>query len=273
MATHRRRRFIAVVALGVAFGLFAGCRGEAGDGAAAGADVVRVAVAANFSAAFEELARDFTAETAIAVRTSVGATGQLYAQIRNGAPYDVFLSADAARPRRLEAEGMAVPGSRTVYAEGRLAVYAPRLAPLPPDPLTLFDGPAIVVAWANERTAPYGAAARAVLEARGRGEVQGARGESVGQVLQFVESGAADIGFVALSQVVGRPSDTWALVPAELHPPLVQEAVILHPGAEHTAAERLVEFLASDRARKTLARRGYEPPRPPPSDSLVIRRP
>jgi molybdate transport system substrate-binding protein len=230
--------------------------------------VVEVAVAANFSATAREIGAAFTAATGYDLRVSVGSTGQLYAQIRLGAPYHVFLAADEERPRLLVAQELAVPGRLRPYALGRLALYAPSLAPLPADPLGVLDRPGLTVAYANPRTAPYGAAARAVLEATGRADVEGARGEGVGQVLQFVESGAADVGFVARSQVVGRPTDTWAEIPDVLHPPIRQEAVLLQRGAGVPGAGAFLDFLDSPAARTRIERAGYALPSPtssPPS--------
>ncbi len=166
-------------------------RGESTEGMRS---LVRAAVAANFATTHEKLVRMFEAETGITVETSLGATGYLYAQIVNGAPYDVFLAADVERPRRLEAEGYAVHGTRFPYALGRLALHAPQW-----DSLRSGDGELRArqyrhLAIANPRTAPYGSAAREVIERWGLWdslEPLIVRGENVGQAFQFVESGAA----------------------------------------------------------------------------------
>lgn len=252
-----RRRIVASTLLPVVVPtLVVGCRGEPR------ASPIEVAVAANFAGVAAALARDFEARTGDSVRIAVGATGGLYAQIVNGAPFHLFLSADAERPRRLEEEGLAVPGTRFVYAVGRLTVYAPRLEPGWETPAVL-SRPELRVAWANPRTAPYGVAAVEALEAWDVAGIEGAVGESVGQVLQFVRSGAADVGFVALAQVLEEAPEAVRLVPPELYAPLRQEAVLLVAGAERADARAFLEFLRSPPAAERIRAGGYEVPEGP----------
>jgi molybdate transport system substrate-binding protein len=224
------------------------------------AGVLRVAVAANFSATQEALARRFREATGLEVEAAVGSTGQLFAQIRNGAPFHVFLSADQERPRQLEIDGLAEPGSRFSYAEGRLVLFGPGLDSVRDGGADLRERPDVRVALANPETAPYGAAAMEVLERLGLVErltPRLARGESVAQAEQFVRSGAAELGFVALAQVVGEPRSSYWIVPREMHTPLLQDAVLLDAGAEHPAARAFLDFLRSDEARRIIDSEGY----------------
>ncbi|HET9982190.1 MAG TPA: molybdate ABC transporter substrate-binding protein [Longimicrobiales bacterium] len=225
--------------------------------------VVHVAVAANFAGVQELLAQRFTRATGYEVRASAGSTGQLYAQARNGAPFDVFLSADAERPRRLELDGLAVPGSRFTYAAGRLALYAPSLD-------TVRGAPELRarrwrhLAIADPKTAPYGAAAQEVLRRLGLAAAVAdrlVRGENIGQTLQFVRSGAAELGFVAYSQVLGEPARRYWLVPRSLHAPVMQDAALLRAGAANPAARAYLRFLRGDEARRIIESHGYDTPR------------
>lgn len=218
-----------------------------------------VAVAANFVSVAEELAELFQERTGTEVRLAVGSTGGLVAQVVAGAPYHVLLAADTLRPAWLEQEGAAVPGSRFPYALGRLAVHVPGRE----DPWTLPDllrEPGLRIAWADPRTAPYGAAARAALDAWGLSDLEGAVGESVGQTWQFVRSGAVDAAFVALAQTIDVPPATVRIVPDSLHPPIRQDAVLLEPGAGVEAAAAFLDFLRSDEARARIQRAGYALP-------------
>lgn len=263
----------AVVALAVGGAVLA-C-GAAPDAAAR---EVRVAVAANFADVHAELAERFSDRTGIAVRTSVGSTGQLYAQIVNGAPFDLFLAADAARPARLEAEGLAIPGSRFTYAEGRLALYAPVRGSTARTE-TMRDGRGALagletlraaadstagrgvrLAIANPRLAPYGEAARQTLAALGLWDVLEGRivvAENVGQAFQFVESGAAELGLVAGSYVVDRPAAVVWPVPEYLYDPIRQDAVRLRIAGDTAAARAYTEYLRGEVARGLIAARGY----------------
>lgn len=239
----------AVVSAGV-------CSGEgARDTSAA---PLEVAVAANFAAVLDDVLPDFEKATGTPVRVSVGSTGSLYAQIHRGAPFDVFLAADADRPRRLEEEGLAVTGSRLVYALGRLVVYAPR-APLGWEVPAALRESGVRVAWANPRTAPYGVAALATLAAWGLTDLEGAVGESVGQTYQYVASGAADFGFLAGSQVSEASEGSFHIVSPQLHPPIVQEALIL-ARSRHPSATDFLSYLASASVRARIRAAGYDVP-------------
>ena len=225
--------------------------------------LVRVAVAANFAATHEELARRFHGATGIAVETSLSSTGQLYAQIRNGAPYDVFLAADVARPRLLEETNAAVPGSRFTYAVGRLVLYAPRWDSLRSGDIELRKREFQHLAIANPLTAPYGTAAQQVLERLDLWhglQDRIVRGESVGQVLQFVHSGAAEVGFVSLSQVISLDATRFWIIPDSMHEPIRQDAVLLRRGDANHAAKAFLDFLQSHAGRQVIANFGYTQP-------------
>ncbi|HTM79138.1 MAG TPA: molybdate ABC transporter substrate-binding protein, partial [Devosia sp.] len=188
------------------------------------AETASVAVAANFTAVAEQLAAEFKAETGNEVMLSFGATGGLYTQISQGAPFDILLAADDTRPAKAVAEGLGVEGSVFTYAIGSLALYSASL--------DVSDGEAALkrafdkLAIADPKTAPYGQAAVETLTALGLYEAVTPKlvtGENISQTLQFVESGNAELGFVAASQVIGKPH-VW-IVPAELHEPIKQDAV------------------------------------------------
>jgi molybdate transport system substrate-binding protein len=221
---------------------------------------VHVAVAANFAAAHDYLVTAFEAGTGHTVVTSTGATGQLYAQIRNGAPFDVFLAADTERPGLLEDEGEAVPGSRFTYAIGRLVLYGPGLDSVRSHGVDLRDPRNRRIAMANPKLAPYGRAAVQTFERLGFTDVVAARlvqGENVAQTYQFVHTGAAELGLVAFSQVYGeRPHRYW-LVPTEYHDPIAQDAVLLRRGATNPAALAYIEFLRGTVARRIIEGFGY----------------
>lgn len=226
--------------------------------ATAPADVVYVAVASNFQPTQEALAKAFTEKTGHTVAATPGATAKLYAQAKNGAPFQVFLSADHEHVDRLCAEGVGVGETRFVYATGKLALYSAR------EPVrdgALLRGDTVKhLAIANPAVAPYGAAAVAALKALGLWDTLApriAQGENIAQAYQFVESGAAEAGFVAWSQVLKVPADRVWLVPQDLYPPLVQEAVLLLPGKDKPAAAAYLDFLKGDAARALITATGY----------------
>lgn len=242
--------------------------GVAGNVAAA-ADTVRVAVAANFAVASDTLAARFTASTGITIVSTIGSTGLLFAQVHNGAPFDVFLAADTVRPAMLEADGAAVPGSRFTYAMGALALYAPRRPAVIDTPAGLTAPSVRHLAIADPALAPYGAAAMQVMS---RWRVADAlaprlvRGESLAQTFQFVSSGAADAGFVALAQVIRMAGARYFVVPDSLHDAIRQDAVLLARARAHAGARRYLDFLRSAEGRSVIASFGYGVP---PTDTTV----
>jgi molybdate transport system substrate-binding protein len=222
---------------------------------------VSVAVAANFADVHAQLAARFSSSTGHRVITSAGSSGQLYAQIMSGAPFEVFLSADTARPAQLERDGLTVAGTRFTYAVGRLALFGPSLDSVRADGEDLRAARFAHVAIANPTTAPYGAAAVQVIARLGLTQALRDRlvqGESIAQTFQFVKSGAAELGFVAWSQVVRERRHRYWLVPAEQHDVIAQDAVLLRRGAANAAARAYIEFLRGDLARRMIAAQGYE---------------
>lgn len=225
---------------------------------------VTVAVASNFTRSAAELAEHFEAETGIAVRLSAGSTGKLYAQILNGAPFDVFLAADAERPIRLEQSGHIVAGARTTYANGALVLWSRSAKDCR---AVLSDEHSGHIALANPETAPYGRAAVEYLTSAGYWDSVSDRavyGENINQTLQFVATGNAVLGLVAKSQKdapqLPEAACVWD-VPASSHSNLEQQAVLLLRAADNDDAWRFYEFLGSEAAREIIGRQGYEVPR------------
>jgi len=226
--------------------------------------VVRVAVAANFARTASEFERLFErARPDVDVELSVGSTGALYAQIVNGAPFDLLLAADRERPAKLVEEGRALLAQP--YAVGRLALVGAELAGVQASTreefVALLRAPHVRnVALANPDTAPYGVAALEVLETlRVRAELEPrlARGLDVGQAHQFAVSGAAEFAFVALSQALAEPSLSHVVVPAQWHSAVAQDAALVSDSA---AARAFLDFIASTEARAVLEANGYAPP-------------
>lgn len=227
---------------------------------AASAESVTVAVASNFLVTARDIAAAFEAETGHEVEIAHGSTGKLFAQIRSGAPFDVFLSADAARPERLAEVGLAV--DVRPYAIGRLAlVHGPEIAPGDLD--EILGRADIRFAIADPAVAPYGAAARDVLRAR-RGDTWDADlvlGESVGQAFTFVVTGNADAGLVALAQPRTYEGEIWVLeIGDSAHQPIRQDAALLTRSADRAEAQAFYEFLRSEIVRLILLDAGYEVP-------------
>jgi len=232
----------------------------------AGAADVQVAVAANFLSTGRTLATRFEADHGDHVLISSGSTGKLYAQISHGAPYDVFLAADAHRPAVLEREGLTVPGSRFTYARGRLVLWSRDPRRIDAQGEVLVQGQLQRIALANPKTAPYGTAARAVLIHLNLWQPYQSRlvrGENVGQTFQFAASGNVGAAFVALSQVRQLPTaqrgSHW-LVPESLYPPIEQQAVLMRRAAGNDAARAFVRFLRSAQARELITAAGYGAP-------------
>ena len=229
-------------------------------GGARAADVVTVAVASNFRSTATQLAHLFFEETGNAVRLSSGSTGKLYTQIVNGAPFDVFLAADAERPALLEGSGVAVNGSRFTYATGSLVLFSTSVADCM---AALRDADAGFVAIANPATSPYGAAARRYLAGAGLWDAVSARavlGENITQAWQFAFTGNAVIGFAARAQLndVARAPKCRLDIPTGAHDPLDQQAVLLNN--DNDTARAFLEFLRSEKSREVIARDGYEVP-------------
>lgn len=231
----------------------------------ADAGEVRVAVAANFTAPLKEIAALFQADTGHTVQASYGATGKFYAQIRNGAPYDVLLAADDATPARMAAEGLAQGPSRFTYAVGRLVLWS--RAPGTVDAKgEVLNGPFGKLAIANPRLAPYGAAAQETLQNLGlwnRVQSRIVMGENISQTLQFADSGAADLAFVARSQTLrdGKPvgGSVW-IVPQTLYAPIRQDAILLAQPQDKAAAVAFMKYLKSAKAVRVIRRFGYALP-------------
>lgn len=221
---------------------------------------VSVAVAANFARPAEKLAAAFTASSGHTVTFSFGATGALYTQIAQGAPFEVFLAADAKRPSQAVSEGLAVKGSVITYAVGKLALFALDID-LSKGEAVLAAGNFQKIAIADPRTAPYGAAAVEVITALGLSgglTPKQVVGENITQALQFVETANAELGFVALSQVIDKPAMQVWRVPEELHAPILQDAVLLKTGETDPAAAAFLAFLQSAEAQAIIATYGYD---------------
>lgn len=222
----------------------------------ASAQDAQVAVAANFTAAAQDLGAAFTTETGSEVAFSFGATGQLYAQITQGAPFDAFFSADAATPARLLDEGFAIEGSDFTYAVGKLVLFS-----TDPDRVTgpeSLEADFIHLAIAEPATAPYGAAAMEVIDTLGLTDALAGRlviGQNISQAYQFVDTANAELGFVALSQVAGREDGSRWVVEENLYAPITQDAVLLN--ADNQTAAAFLDFLASDTARAIIESYGY----------------
>ncbi len=242
-----------------AFALAAFAPAHAGD--------VLVAVAANFAAPMARIASAYTAATGHRVALSSGATGKFYAQIARGAPFDVLLAADEQTPRKLLAEGHGVAGSSFTYAVGSLVLWSAQPGLVDAQGAVLGSPGWRHLSIANPKVAPYGAAAMQVLRARGLEAATAGRivtGESIAQAYQFVATGNAELGFVALSQVLvpdqpGQPvkGSMWR-VPAELHSPIRQDALLLKAGERNPAAVALLAFLQGPAARALIAAHGYD---------------
>jgi len=228
------------------------------------ADEVQVAVAANFTAPIQAIAADFEKDTGHKLVAAYGATGQFYTQIKNGAPFEVLLSADDTTPEKLEKEGDTVKGSRFTYAIGTLALWSAKEGYVDAKGEVLKNNEYQHLSIANPKAAPYGLAATQVLEKLKLTEATKAKiveGQNITQAYQFVSTGNAELGFVALSQIYkdGKVSSGSAwIVPASLHDPIKQDAVILNKGKDNAAAKALVEYLKGPKAAAVIKSYGYE---------------
>lgn len=225
---------------------------------------VTVAVATNFSGPMAQIAPEFEKATGHKAVIAYGATGKFYAQINNGAPFDVLISADEETPMRLEKNGLAIPASRFTYAIGKLVLWSTQPGLVDAKGAVLKRGDFGHLAIANPKTAPYGAAAVEVMDKLNVAtqlESKLVRGENITQTYQFVATGNAELGFVALSQIYKdgqfAPGSHW-MVPSSLYSPLKQDAVLLTRGKGNMAAEALLIYMKSEATRKIMRAYGYE---------------
>lgn len=227
------------------------------------ADEIQVAVASNFAGSMKQIAADFEKASGHKLVVATGATGKFYAQIQNGAPFEALLSADDTTPAKLEQEGLAVAGSSFTYAIGKLVLWSAKPGFVDAKGQVLKQGKFEHLALANPKTAPYGVAA---MEALGQlGLVDALRpkfvqGENIAQAQQFIATGNAELGFVALSQVLEKgkiaSGSAW-IVPDNLHGPIKQDATLLAKGKDKPGPKALLEYLRGKAAQKLIQSSGY----------------
>lgn len=248
---HTHRRLIPALIFAVA-------------GPAAWAAEAQVAVAANFAEPIKAIAAVLEKTTGHTIKVSLGATGAFYTQIKNGAPFDVFLAADDERPAMLEKEGLTAPNTRFTYAVGKLVLWSVDPAKVD-DKGEILKSPQVrKVAFANPKTAPYGAAAVEVMDRLGLADAlkpKLVQGESIGQTFNFVKTGNADIGFVAMSQVLEgdklKEGSMW-VIPQENYGTIRQDAVVLKRGENNEAAIALMKLLQSPNIKDLIRSYGYD---------------
>ncbi|OQX04717.1 MAG: molybdate ABC transporter substrate-binding protein [Thiothrix lacustris] len=232
--------------------------------ASAWAEDVPVAVAANFTKPMEKIAADFEKATGNKAVLSFGATGKFVEQIKNGAPFQILVSADQKSPIKLEKEALAVLGTRYTYAIGKLVLWSAK-------PQFVDDKGTILktnsdfehIAIADPKVAPYGKAAMQVMEKMGVLDTlkpKMVQGESIGQTKEFVASGNAELGFVALSQVIKETTGSSWMIPQDLYSPLYQDVILLKTGESSAAAKALLDYLRSDAALAVIKDYGYDQP-------------
>lgn len=230
------------------------------------ADEVQVAIASNFTAPMQQIAAQFEKDTGHKVVLSFGATGKFYAQIVNGAPFEVFIAADDETPARLEKETQGITGSRFTYAIGKLALWSTSNDTVDARGEVLKTGKFKHLAIANPKTAPYGTAAIETLNKLGLLPTVQSRfvqGENIAQTHQFVNTGNAELGFVALSQIFKEgqiiSGSAW-IIPDKLYEPIRQDALLLAKGKDKPAAIALLAYLKGDKAKVIIKRFGYDLP-------------
>ncbi len=226
---------------------------------------IRVAAAADLQFAMQDIADQFQKKTGTKVDVSYGSSGNFFSQLQNGAPFDLFFSADINYPRKLETAGFAEPGTLYEYAVGRIAIWTPADAKVNVARLgwkTLLDTSVQKISIANPEHAPYGRAAVAALQKAGIYEQVKPKlvyGENISQAAQFVQSGNAQAGIVALSLAVSpgmHDGKRWE-IPADMHPPIEQAAIVLKSAANKDGARAFLEFVKSETGRATLAKYGF----------------
>ena len=228
------------------------------------ADDIYVAVASNFTAVMHRLAEEFEKSSGHQLKISSGSSGKFYAQIKHGAPFDVFFSADQAKPQALENEGLIVANSRFSYAVGALALWSAQPGWVDDQATRLKNNNFNKLALANPKLAPYGAAAVEVLDNLKlvkTTQPKWVKGENIAQTYQFASTGNADIGFVALSQIMHnghiKHGSAW-IIPDQLYSPILQDAVLLKRAANNDAAKALLQFMRSNIAKKIIESYGYK---------------
>lgn len=250
---------------GLAIGLFLAVMLACIGWEAARAEEIQVAVAANFTAPMHKIADEFEKETGHKPLLAFGTVGQFYAQIKNGAPFEALVSSDKETPDKLVRDGLALAAARYIYAVGKLVLWSATPGLVDSKGAILTSGAFQHLALANPKLAVYGAAGQEVLKKRGVWDAIQPKivlAENITQAYQFVESGNAEIGFVALSQVIGpngkiEKGSSWA-PPADLYPPIKQDVILLAPGADKPAARALVDYLKTEKARAIIRAYGYE---------------
>ncbi|WP_312565544.1 molybdate ABC transporter substrate-binding protein [Comamonas sp.] len=230
---------------------------------AAQAETISVAVASNFTAPMQKIAAEFAKDTGHKAELSFGATGKFYAQINNGAPFGVLLAADDTTPAKIANEGKGVADSRFTYAIGKLVLWSKQEGYVDAQGDVLKTGKFQHVAIANPKLAPYGLAAEQTLtklNVLDSIKPKFVQGENIGQTYQFAATGNAELGFVALSQVMEdgkiKSGSAW-VVPADMHEPIRQDAIILNNAKDNVAAKALMDYLKGDKARAIITLYGY----------------
>ncbi|WP_369413167.1 molybdate ABC transporter substrate-binding protein [Pseudomaricurvus albidus] len=228
------------------------------------ADDIHIAVASNFTSAMKEVTKAFEENTSHQVKLSFGSSGKLYAQISHGAPFELFFSADQSKPIALEKNGLAIKGSRFTYAEGSLALWTVKDSFADLTEKTLTERKYRKLALANPRLAPYGQAAVEVLNELNLASTtrkKWVQGENISQTYQFVSTGNAELGFVALSQILnhdkGIKGSAW-IIPHNLYKPIRQDAVLLMKGKSSQAAREFMSFITGNQARTIIESHGYK---------------
>jgi molybdate transport system substrate-binding protein len=228
------------------------------------AEEIHAAVASNFTAPMKDIVKQYEEESGNKVILSFGSSGKFFAQIQNGAPFQIFLSADESKPDALEKAGLIVTGTRFTYAIGALALWSVKPDFIDNNDARLKSGDFNKLALANPKLAPYGFAATEVLEGLGLTESTKSKwvmGENISQTYQFASTGNTDLGFVALSQIMseGRitKGSSW-IIPTDQYSPIRQDAVLLKSAENSTAAKELLNYLRSDKARSIIHSYGYK---------------
>ena len=232
------------------------------------ADDIAVAAASDLQFAIKELIVEYEKQTGHHVKLSLGSSGNFYAQLQQGAPFDLYFSADIGYPKKLEEAGLTVPGSLYRYAVGRVVLWAPKQSPVEVSKgLTVLRDAAVrKIAIANPKHAPYGRAAVAAMErSQVYAEVKDrlVLGENISQAAQFIESGACDVGIIALSLAMApvmKSAGSYWLIPAEAHPPLEQGAVIMKQSKQQDAARHFLQFMQSPQGQELMTRYGFTLP-------------